>query len=220
MNFHQINGELTAALGNGLNAAAKSWEGNMEKRAIEKERVRSIEAEYWKDLANNWGERLVGMTNAYNTTANALQNASNALIENKISIKSLQDESAAKEVEIYFFKKKAEASEKLLEDHKKYVNLLLRRIDRVENALYRASGNTYALNKLRDVMVQELDSLKNKETLETINPEKRMEIMDEAWKWYSKNVEIERVPRSTEDEEAIMKEKIRMEREGKMLQKI
>ena len=220
MNFHQINSELTNALGNGLNAAAKSWEASMAKKAIEDERVRSAEAAYWKNLAGDWGERLVNMTNAYNVTATALDEATNKIIQGKISINSLQNDFAAKEAEVLIFKEKAESSEKMLEDHKKYVNLLLRRIDRVENALYRASGNTYALNQLRDVMVKELDSLKDKETIETINPEKRMAIMDDAWKWYSKNVEIERVPRSTEDEEAVIREQLRVERESKMLNKI
>lgn len=75
-------------------------------------------------------------------------------------------------------------------DHAQYLDVVVTRLNKVEDILQRQSANSFALDAIRQVALEELQNIQDPAKSRLIDPVKQLEVFDNAWKQFMQTTNV------------------------------
>ena len=164
-----MNDQIIDGVMKGMKAAADRFADRM--REINEANVEQKRSQFWKDYAFNLAERVDDLTKVLNKQ--------NVLM-------------AEREVLLRQTSARVEKFKKISNSHASYLNQVVHRLLKVEDMLQRQSANSFALDEFRKLALAELESIQDPKKSNLIDPVKRGEILDAAWKNFMETQNVKR----------------------------
>ena len=169
MNLYDVNDQVMSGVISGMKAASDRFGERMQD--IHDENVERKLSKYWHDYAFNLAHQVDDLTR--------LLHKQNAVIaENVIS---LRKETA-----------RVEKYRSLSVSHAAYLDLLIKRLVKVEDLFQRQSANTFALNEFRKLALAALEKIQDPEHSKLTDPDQRHLMLNEAWEEFMKTTNVKR----------------------------
>lgn len=168
-NVAQLNDEILGGVMRGMESAANKFAERMQEiREANQEQKLS---DFWKDYAYSLAHQVDDLT--------AVLNKQNVLIsEREILLRQTTEQ----------VNKFRDLSGK----HSEYLDLVVKRLTKVEDILQRQSAHSFALDEFRKVALEELKTIQDPSQSKLINPDLQIEFLENAWEKFMKTTSVKR----------------------------
>lgn len=173
MSAYDMNDQVMGGVMKGMQAAADRFADRM--ADIREANVEQKRSEFWHDYAFSLAKQVDDLTDVLNKQ--------NALL-------------AEKEVLLRQATARVETFRNISSGHAAYLDLVVKRLTKVEDILQRQSANSFALDEFRKLALSELETIQDPKQSKLIDPVQRGEFLDNAWNNFMKTTNVKRgIPR-------------------------
>lgn len=176
MDATRLNGVVLGAVVDGMGAAADKFAERMDD--IRDRRAEMKQSEYWKNYAKALADQVDDLT---------------AVVRNKDKVISHKDAMLQKMSAELNDTSQSLAGFRLQSNlHSRYADLVLKRLENVEDIFQRQSAHSFALQDFCNQAIKELAAFKSPEESKLLDPVARQAKFEEAWQKFMATTSVKR----------------------------